>query len=399
MFGLTAIECFIAIVVIFIALYWITPRKFSWLPIIVITVLFAVLAYNMTPYDTDDLIRYYHEINYMRSDGLKELDRAFKDDVYEFNTYRVCAYYFYFISRFPNNNWLPAMTVFIVYGLMFLVIYKASRHFKVDKLNTFFGIMFFISTYWYYDVASGVRNGLAFAIAFACAYYHLVERKNIILCYVGYLLACFMHSAGFMPVFLVLLVEITLNTSGKFFNFLLLFGVAGGGAVIQFLAKKTDNSFIQSVAGEAGSHELADSLETGTMFLVNLSALIFITVLLIYVSYYLLHSDYTSQLKRIFKYFSINIYFMIGSLLSGLIFVRFARWILPLIGALSFMIGMQIQGNMIKKEGLAKLTYYTPFNQSIRIKTRSVVYLLYIAYTAVHFWYLCVGSSLHWIHF
>lgn len=400
MFGLTAIEVFIAIVVIFIFLYWITPRKFSWFPFIVITVLFAVLAYNMTPYDTDDLSRYYHELNNMRADGLKELERAINDDVYEFKTYRVCAYYFYLISRFPNNDWLQTVTIFIAYGLMFLVIYKASKHFKVDKLNTFLGTLFFISTYWYYDVASGVRNGLAFAIAFACVYYHLVERKNIVLCYVGYLFACFMHPTGFIPVVLAIIAEITLNTSGKFFNFLLLFGIAGGGAVLQFLSERTDNSFIQSIAGEAENHMSATIFVAGTMALVNFTVLLLVIFLLIYVSYYFLHSDYTPQLKRLFKFSSINIYFMIGCAISNiLLFVRLTRWILPMIGALLFMIGMQIQGDQIKKEGIAKLTYYTPLNQSIRIKTRSIMYILYTVYTAVHFWYLCVGSSLNWIMF
>lgn len=400
MFGLTAIEVFIAIVIIFIFLYWITPHKFSWFPLIVITILLAVLAYNMTPYDTDDLMRYYHELNNMRSDGLKEVDRAFKDNIYEWNTYRVAAYYFYFVSRLPNNAWLQTITIFLVYGLMFLVIYKASKHFKVNKLNMFLGTMFFISTYWYYDVASGIRNGLAFAIVFACAYYHLVERKNIVFCYIGYILAIFMHSAGFMPVALVILAEITLNTSGKFFNFLLVFGVAGGGILIQYFSEKTDNDFVQSIAGEAESHQVNFSGRSiGTMYFVNITVLIIVALLLIYVSYYFLHSDYSNRLKRLFKYISVSIYFIFGSYFSGLIFVRFVRWILPIIGALLFMIGMQIQGDQIKKEGIVKLTYYTPLNQSIRIKTRSVVYILYTAYTAVHFWYLCAGSSLHWIMF
>ena len=34
--------------------------------------------------------------------------------------------------------------------------------------------------------ASGIRNGLAFGVVIACAYYHLVEKRNIILCLFGY---------------------------------------------------------------------------------------------------------------------------------------------------------------------------------------------------------------------
>lgn len=399
MFGLTAIEVFLVIVAIFIVVYWITPQKFSWLPFLLITVLFAVLAFNITPYDSDDLSRYFKALNEMRVEGYDGLQRYIREDQFDFDTYRVAAYYVYFLSKLSNNHWLPFTTMFIVYGLGFYCIYKASVRFNVNKIHLFLASMFFISTYWYYDTVSGTRNGLAFAVAFACSYQHLVERKHFILCYIGYVLAALTHSAGILPVLLVIVTELTLNTSGKFLNFVFVFSISGGGVLIRYLSEVSDNDFIQSMAGKAENHGLGDSLETGTMFRVNITVLLIVTLLLIYVSYYFLNSDYTSSLKRLYKYASSTVYFMIGCMLSGLIFVRFARWILPLIGALLFMIGMQIQRNQINKEGLTKLTYYSPTKQSIRIKTRSVAYIIYVAYTAVHFWYLCNGSSLYWIMF
>ena len=89
-------------------------------------------------------------------------------------------YYFYFLSFFPNNRYLAAMTMFIVYALMFLVMYKAAQRYQVSKGYVLLGTLFFLSTYWFYDTASGIRNGLAFAVVIACAYYHLVEKRNII---------------------------------------------------------------------------------------------------------------------------------------------------------------------------------------------------------------------------
>ncbi len=399
MFGLTAVEVFVAIIIVFIVLYWITPRKNIWFPLAVVTVLLAVLAYNMVPYDTDDLVRYYQEIRYMRNDGIEELHRAFKENLYEWNTYRVAAYYFYFISFFPDNRWLQTVTIFIVYGLMLLVIYKAANRFNIDKFHMFIGIMFFLSTYWYYDTASGIRNGLSFAVSFACAYYHLVERKNIPLCYVGYILATFTHSAGIMPVLLVLIAELTLNTSGKFINFVLMFGLSGGGILIKYLSEKTDNSFIQSIAGKAERHSANGTLGTGTMFWVNVVLLVVLVIFFIYVSYYFLNSEYSHDLKRLYKYTSITIYFMLGAILSGLIFVRFARWILPALGALIFMIGMQIQSNQIKRGKMICPNGYVLPSVDIRVKLRPIVIFLFCAFTAVHFWYLCNGSSLHWIKF
>lgn len=399
MFGLTALECYIVIVAVFAVVYWLTPRKNVWLPFVFIVIGFTVLAYNMTPAESDDVSRYFKALNEMRAGGYDTLQRYIEENQFDFKTFRVAAYYIYFLSKLPVNNFLPATTIFIVYALAFYVIYKAANRFNIQKSYLFFAVMFFISTYWYYDTASGTRNGIAFAVALACAYQHLVERKKIVLCYVGYFLAALMHSAGILPVVLVLIAELTLNTSGKFLNFVLIFGLAGGGVLIKYLANISDNSFIQAIAGKAESHGIGSSLETGTMFRVNLTVLLILIILLLYFSHYFLHSDYTNDLKRLYKYMSIVVYFCIGSTLSGLIFVRFARWILPVLGALFFMIGMQIQRDQIEKDGIAYYKYYAPLNQSVRVRIQPVIYIIYVAYTAVHFWYALNGSSLIWLHF
>lgn len=74
-------------------------------------------------------------------------------------------------------------------------MYKAAQRYQVSKGYVLMGTLFFLSTYWFYDTASGIRNGLAFAVVIACAYYHLVEKRNIILCFFGYVAACLLHSS------------------------------------------------------------------------------------------------------------------------------------------------------------------------------------------------------------
>lgn len=399
MFGFTAIECFIIIIAIFAVLYWIIPRKASWLPMLVTTILLSYLALKVVPNESDDLMRYYMQLDYLREYGIDYLHRCFDEGINSWDTYRVCGYYFYILSRFDNDFLISAVTIFIVYGLMFLVLYKAANHFNVNKLYLFGGCMFFLSTYWYYDTYSGIRNGLVFAVIFACAYYHLVERKRIPLCYLGYFLACLTHSSGIMIVALVILTELTLNNSGKFMNFLLMFGIIGGGAFVQFLATVTDNGFIQSIAGQVENQKASDSLYTETLFLVNITMLIMVAVILIYFSTYILHSEYSADLKRIYKFSSIILFFMVGSLYSVLIFMRISRWILPIIGALIFMIGMQLQSDKFAKDGKSYTYYYAPFNETVRARLKPMFCIVFCGYTAVHFWYLINGSSLYWMHF
>lgn len=399
MFGLTALQMFLVIVAIFAVVYWITPKNFSWFPFLLITVLFAWLAFNIAPDPADDLSRYFKALTEMRNEGYDGLQRYINEDQFDFKTFRVAAYYVYLISKLPNNHWLPCITMFIVYSTGFYCIYKASKRFNVSKFYTFIGAMFFVCTYWYYDACSGTRNGLAFAVAFVCSYQLMVERKYKILCYIGFVLAALTHSSGIIPIVLVILAEITFNTSGKFLNFLLVFGILAGAAGIRFLAGISDNSFIQGLAGKVDRYEAGTSLETGTMFRVNMVVLFLVLMLILYMSYFILHCKYTKDLKRFYKYSSIISYFCVGAMFSGLIFVRFARWILPLIGALIYMIGMQMQENYIEEKSINYCKYYSPPNVSLRVKLKPIVTFLLVAFMAVHMWYMCNGSSLIWLHF
>lgn len=399
MFGLSAIECFAVILIIYAVLYWITPHKASWIPMLITVLLLSFLAFNVNPNDTDDLSRYFMQLDYLREYGREYLDHCFETSFYNWDTYRVCAYYFYFLSKFPDNHWMPAITIFICYGLMFLVMYKASRRFEVQKSYLFLGTMFFLCTYWFYDVYSGVRNGLTFAVIVACAYYHLVERKRILLCYIGYFLASLTHSSGIMIVAFVILTEITLNNSGRFMSFLLVFGLIGGGVLMQYLDSVIDNKYVHIIAGQAEKHQAGEVIELGTMFLVNITLFVLVSIIVMYYSHYLMNSNYSSNLKRFHKFSSIILYFMISCLFSGLIFVRIARWILPVIGALYIMIGMQFRSVSVQKNGSVYLQYYSPPNESIRFKLKTILDFIILLYTAVHGWYMFQGSSLHWLHF
>lgn len=398
-FGLSALECYLAAVAFFIVVYLFTPRKNIWIPFVLTTVLFTVLAYYIEPDPMDDLSIYFHHMDVFRNDGKAGLDYALEQNWFEWRTYRVSLYYIYFISMLPSNSFLPAITIFIVYSIGFGLLYKAANRFDVSKTNLFFASMFFISTYWYYDTASGIRNGLAFAIAIACTYTHLVERKNIALCYAGYVMAALTHSTGFLPVAIAFLAALTYKTGGKVIKYLLIFGLTGGSALIQFLATITDNSFIQSIAGRAEGHTPGSALETGTMFLVSLSAFVFTAFLLIYFSKYFNESTASESEKRLYKYSCILSYFLIGCSFSGLIFVRFARWIIPVVGALVFMAGMELQKKSEEEYVKRCFDANTFPKQSLFLKFRPIIYLIFIGYTAVHFWYSYNGSSLIWMHF
>lgn len=398
MFGLTAVEFFVASVAVFALLYWITPKKLSWFPFLALTFLLSVLAYNAVPNEGDDLSRYFQTLLQLKEGGYDLLQQWFDEGYMEWDTYRVCAYYFYHISKMSSVYYLPAITIFLTYALSFLVIYKVAMKFDVEKSYLFFGAMFFISTYWYYDTYSGIRNGLTFAVITACAYYHLVERKRIPLCIAGYLIACFLHSTGAMYVVLVFVAVLTLNNKGKFMNFVLIFGMTAGQILIQYLADHTDISLFQSIAGRAETVEGEDILMS-TLFVTNIVTVIVTAVIVFYFGKYINDEKPSVYFKRFYKFSSIMEYFMIGCLYSTLIFMRFARWVIPMIGAVVYIVGNQLQQNYFNSMDTKDILYYSPPDITRRYKSKGIFNLVITAYTVIHFWYLCSGSSLCWMHF
>lgn len=398
MFGLTAIEFFTVTIAGFSVLYWILPKKANWLSFLALVFALSYLAFYIEPNDTDDVMRYFKQLVYLKDYGYDYLQRCFNEGINGWDVYRVAGYYFYFISKLPDVHYLPAITIFIAYFLNLLVIYKISVKFDINKLYTYLGVMFFMSTYWYYDIYSGIRNGLAFAVIMACAYYQFVEKKNIVLCIIGYVLACLTHSAGIILVLMIIVAAVTLNNSGKFMNFLLIFGVAGGSALFQYLATKTDNGFVQSIAGKVERNASDGGIDLSTNYIVNIVVWVVVALLLFYYSQYILDDEHGKQLKMFYKFSSIVIFFMLGCVYNGLVFLRLARWILPLIGAFAFMVGAQHQLIYTAQLPMGYI-YNAPANERVKIRLQYFVIVAYIAFICVHFWYLINGSSIYWMHF
>lgn len=398
LFSLSAVENYIVIVAAFSLLYFLFPKKYSFIPMLCVVLALAALAFHIQPNESDDLTRYFARLNDLRMYGYDYLSRCFEEGIFDWDIYRVCGYYFYAIAQLPDNHYLPAITIFIVYGLMFLILYKASKRFGVEKFYTYIGAMVILSTYWYYDTLSGIRNGLVYAVILACVYYQFVEKKHILLCLVGYVLSCFLHAAAIIPVVLAVLVMLTSKLSGNYIKYFMFFGVVIGSGLISYLSKITDNAFIQTLAAKADENSVS-TIVVETNYMVNISLLICTILVLYYLSYYFKNSQKGSELVLFRKYVDFVIFFMLGTLLNPLIFLRFARWLLPPILAVLYMVGMQIQRDGILKA--PEKNYYTEAlpAERWRVQSRGVFSAVFYAYLGVHFYYLCTGSSMVWMHF
>ena len=396
---------YLIIVLAFCALYPLIPRKYiKWLFLALVLAL-SVMAFNMVPYETDDVARYYNHLNSLRDGGWSRLQEMISDNEANFGTLPVCGYYFFLASRFPDNSMLPAMTIFFAYGSMFLVLWRAAERFHVGKWYLFLSAFFILSTYWFYDICSGIRNGLAFTLFCAFLYFDVVEKKFRPACWIGYLLMLGLHSSAIMMGAIRLALLICGKVEGESKSkrqlvtgsmFVMMFV---GGAIVPKLGEITGIEYLQLISQKAEHAVETSGAGSGTMYLVNVSVFIVSVLLIFYCVYLINKSESFIEFAQYAQFAKILLSFMTGAIFFGLTFIRFARWVIPAVTSVVFMVGMQANTD-IKKEMYSNKKQKSVIKSGMLMSSNELlINVCFIAYTCVHLWYACTGSSLIWLHF
>lgn len=392
---------FLTIFVAFCLLYFLIPQKYvGWL-FFTTTLALAIMAFNCVPKETDDLSNYFWQLDTLRKGGWDTFQTMLKDDNNHWGALPVCGYYFYLVSLLGNNGFLPAITIFVAYGAMFYVFYKASVRFAINKWYLFLCCVFALVTYWFYDLCSGIRNGLAFTLFTACVYQDVVEKKYRYLCYIGYALCIGLHSSTIVFAVMRLALVITKKHGSKLISWLMVFSISIGGNILLWLGEHTDIAYLQLLSEKADKN-VGRFIGTGetTQVYVNLIVFFVTAIWSIYLSKYIKDFNKGDEFKDFNKFYVILMFFVAGCVTSGLLFVRMVRWVIPAICSLFFMIGMQACHN--KQKAILNVENSTSVirNQdSVLALNELIITVLFIAFTVVHLWYACNGTSLIWLHF
>lgn len=396
---------YLIIVLSFCAIYPIIPRKHTkWLFLALVLAL-SIIAFYVVPAETDDLFGYYNTLERLRRGGWDTLQSMIENGEEDWDSLPVCGYYFYIASRFDNNGMLPAMTIFLSYGSMFLVLWRAAERFHVGKWYLFLSSFFLLSTYWFYDICSGIRNGLAFTLFCAFIYFDVVEKKFRPACWIGYLLMLGLHSSAIMmgAIRLAMLVSGKVKGNSKAKGqlvtgamFVLMFA---SGIIVPKLGEITGIEYFQLISQKAERAVETSGGGTDTAYLVNISVFIVSVLLIVYCIYLINKSESFLELAEYTQFVKILLSFMAGSIFFGLTFVRFARWVIPAVTSVIFMVGMQANTD-IKKEMYSNKKQKSVIKSGMLMSSNELlINVCFIAYTCVHLWYACAGSSLIWLHF
>lgn len=170
---------------------------------------------------------------------------------------------------------------------MFWVLWRASQRYEVNKWYLFVASFFILSTYWFYDICSGIRNGLTFTLFCLFAYVELVEKKYKPACWLGYLAMCLMHSSGILMMMIRIALLLSGKKNSKFMSVLVFFAMILGGAVVPRLGEITNIEYLQLISEKAERATATSGFVNGTQYLVNVSVFV-VSVCVFYYAVYVI---------------------------------------------------------------------------------------------------------------
>ncbi len=391
---------YLIIVLLFCAIYPLVPRKhIKWLFIALVLAL-SIMAFFAVPKDTDDLYNYFRTLAKLRRGGFKCLRRMIENGEEHWDSLPVCGFYFYLISLFPDNGMLPAVTIFLAYGSMFWVLWRASQRYEVNKWYLLVASFFILSTYWFYDICSGIRNGLTFTLFCFFAYVELVEKKWRPACWVGYVAMCLMHSSGILMMMIRIALLLSGKKNGKFMSVLVFFALILGGAVVPRLGEITNIEYLKLISEKAERATATSGFVNGTQYLVNVSVFVAAVCVFCYAAYVIKkQTEKYESFSYYINFVQLIVFFMLGSITFTLTFIRFARWVIPAVISVVFMVGMQANSNA-KIEMLTGRKKKSVIKSGMTLSSNElVINFCMVGYLLVHMWYACNGTSLIWLKF
>lgn len=391
---------YLAIVAAFCVIYPFVPRKYiKWLFLALVLAL-SVMAFFVVPEETDDLSNYFWQVANLRKGGFSLLRQMIEDGSEDWDSLPVCGLYFYLISRFPDNGMLPAVTIFLAYGSIFWVLWRAAKRYEVNKWYLFLASVFLLSTYWFYDICSGIRNGLTFTLFCFFAYVELVEKKWRPACWVGYVAMCLMHSSGILMMMVRLALLVSGRKESKLTSVLIFFVMIVGGAIMPHLGEITGTEYFQLISQKAERAASTSGFANGTQYLVNVSVFV-VAVCVFYYAVYVIkkQTEKYESFSDYINFVQLIVFFMLGSITFVLTFIRFARWVIPAVISVVFMVGMQANSDS-KAQLVTEKKSKSIIKSGMTLSSNElVINFCMVAYTAVHMWYACNGTSLIWLKF
>ncbi|SCI76585.1 Uncharacterised protein [uncultured Clostridium sp.] len=305
----------------------ITPKKYIKILIIIFSIVIGIISFLFVPVEDMDLFRHYQRLEILRNINLSELNNT-----HIYDSLPVIKYYLFFISKLKYNGFLPAITIFIIYFLMGLIIHKFSKSNNLSKKAEVFLYLFFILTHNYLTSISGIRNFMAFSIFFYVLYMDLVEGKKKLICFSIYIILCFIHTSVIILIVIRLILFIRIRFLKKIVVSLILVWSFFIPVITTIFTKFERIEFFRELIYKMSVYNNIGI--TINIHSILATILLIIAILIICISTNILNVKEDKPIYTYLNYAKLLCIFIIGSINNYHVFIRFSNsltFVIPII--------------------------------------------------------------------
>lgn len=188
------------------------PKRHMQAYMIIASIGISALYLFYSPPKNYDLFRHYEVLQIIKKNDIQTiLFGSIKSNNYFVSEYsdgsRIYLLYLYLISQLNAERLLPFITGVIIYTASSRIIMMAVDDYgeEVEDWKISF-CFFFLLIMLDFRTISGIRNMLTFSVAAYVMYLDLVRKKNVILCFIAYILLAGIHTS----VYIIILLRILL---------------------------------------------------------------------------------------------------------------------------------------------------------------------------------------------
>lgn len=153
-----------------------------------LAIFFSIVGYCYKNPKTDpDIVRYIQMLQQYRGKGFIESFNLVYDNLYSVDIW------FYVLSRFKDDQLLPAITMFVFYLIIFYILSDYRIRKNIPNKYFIVYIIFSILSINLGCVLNAFRSSIAFVVFFFAFYREIVQKKRNIWTYILYIFSFFMH--------------------------------------------------------------------------------------------------------------------------------------------------------------------------------------------------------------
>lgn len=285
--------------------------------------LFAIIAYNFEPNNSQDLYRYYYLMReYYGPMNIGEyISVMFQNNKILFEL--LC----YIISQTANLRLLPFICTLIGYFIAFYIIMDFARIKEISSSKTLLVIFAFICIYYHINFISGLAQFLAINIAVLAFYLEYIKNKKGIIYKMLYIIPIFIHISLLILIIVRILLNFNYNKVRKVIIPIFLIYGTNPMIVFKFLEIFKNNILLSVLISKSNMYLLENSHIWESTYGIGALLLIIFFIIIFYTNIKpvkLIMND------KICNFTEIMLLFIVSSSLYFDIFMRFSNIVLML---------------------------------------------------------------------